>query len=146
MSRTLRFSFRRSLGCRRFLALAFLPVVLPVAVPVKSFDSGDSNRDLHMLQVTSGSQFPMVTVRTRLPEDASASAPIHADLEVQFAGQTAKFQQVPFEHGKLGDETRISGTIPATLSDFRIDPPSLLAMPAKNEVPVRVEKTWQRQK
>src|SRR3984957_18385655 len=117
-----------------------------IAVPVKSFDSGDSNRDLHMLQVARGRQFPMVTVRTHLPEDASASATIHADLEVQFAGQTAKYQQVPFEHVNQGDETRISGTIPATLSDFKIDPPSLLAMPIKNEIPVRVEMTWQRQK
>ena len=41
-----------------------------IAVPVKSFDSGDSNRDLHMLQVTRGAQFPIVTVRTRLPEAA----------------------------------------------------------------------------
>src|SRR6202045_4931685 len=38
-----------------------------IAAPVKSFDSGDSNRDLHMLQVTRGGQFPIVTVRTRLP-------------------------------------------------------------------------------
>jgi hypothetical protein len=45
-----------------------------IAVPVKSFDSGDSNRDLHMLQVTRGGEFPMVTVRTNLPEDVSASA------------------------------------------------------------------------
>src|SRR3984885_13604143 len=45
-----------------------------IAVPVKSFDSGDSNRDLHMLQVTRGAEFPLVTVRTRLPEsDATAS-------------------------------------------------------------------------
>jgi hypothetical protein len=88
----------------------------------------------------------MVTVRTYLPEDASESATIHADLEVQFAGQTAKYQQVLFEHANQGDETRISGTIPATLSDFKIDPPSLLAMPIKNEIPVRVEMTWQREK
>src|ERR1019366_2380158 len=53
-----------------------------LAVPVKSFDSGDSNRDLHMLQVTRGGQFPMITVRTHLPEDASSSATIRADLEV----------------------------------------------------------------
>ena len=43
-----------------------------IAVPVKSFDSGDSNRDLHMLQVTRGAEFPMVTVRTRLPETAGS--------------------------------------------------------------------------
>ena len=119
---------------------------LLIAVPVKSFDSGDSNRDLHMLQVTRGGQFPMVTVRTRLPEDASASATIHADLEVQFAGQTADYKQVPFQQATQGNETRISGTIPATLSDFKIDPPSLLTLPVKNEIPVRVEMTWQKQK
>jgi hypothetical protein len=117
-----------------------------IAVPVKSFDSGDSNRDLHMLQVTRGGQFPMVTVRTRLPEDASASATIHADLEIQFAGQTVTYKQVPFEQAKQGNDARLAGTIPATLSDFKIDPPSLLSMPVKNEIPVRVEMTWRREK
>jgi hypothetical protein len=116
-----------------------------IAVAVKSFDSGDSNRDLHMLQVTRGAQFPMVTVRTRLPETASTSATIRADLEIQFAGQTAQYKQVPFELVIQGKETRISGTIPATLSDFKIDPPSLLAIPVKNEMPVRVDMTWRPQ-
>ena len=117
-----------------------------VAVPVKSFDSGDSNRDLHMLQVTRGGQFPIVTVRTSLPEGASASATIHADLEVQFAGQTATYKQVAFEQAKNGDETKISGTIPATLSDFKIEPPTLLTIAVKNEIPVRVEMTWRKEK
>jgi hypothetical protein len=115
-----------------------------IAVPVKSFDSGDSNRDLHMLQVTRGAQFPMVTVRTRLPETASGSATIHADLEIQFAGQTAQFKQVSFELTQ-GKEIRITGTIPATLSDFKIDPPTLLTLPVKNEMPVRVDMTWRPQ-
>jgi hypothetical protein len=113
-----------------------------IAVPVKSFDSGDSNRDLHMLQVTRGAEFPMVTVRTRLPEAASASATVHADLEIQFAGQTAHYKDVSFQLATQGNETKVSGTIPATLSDFKIDPPSLLTLPVKNEIPVRVEMTW----
>jgi len=116
-----------------------------IAVPVKSFDSGDSNRDLHMLQVARGAQFPMVTVRTQLPESAAGSAVIHADLEIQFAGQTVPYKQVPFELVSDGKGTRISGTIPATLSDFKIDPPSLLTIPVKNEMPVRVEMTWRSQ-
>src|SRR5271167_2022821 len=97
-----------------------------IAVPVKSFDSGDSNRDLHMVQVTRGGQFPMVSVRTRLPEAASTSATINADLEIQFAGQTAQYKQVPLQLVTQGNETRIFGTIPATLSDFKIEPPTLL--------------------
>ena len=116
-----------------------------IAVPVKSFDSGDSNRDLHMLQATRGAQFPMVTVRTKLPEDAAASATIHADLEVEFAGKTVQYKQVPFQLVIQGNDTRLSGTIPATLSDFKIDPPTLLTIPVKNEIPVRVEMAWQRE-
>jgi len=113
-----------------------------IAVPVKSFDSGDSNRDLHMIQVTRGAEFPMVTVRTRLPESAAAARSLKADLEIQFAGQTAYYKDVTFDMATAGNETRISGTIPATLADFKIDPPSLLTLPVKNEIPIRVELTW----
>jgi len=113
-----------------------------IAVPVKSFDSGDSNRDLHMLQTTRGAQFPMVTVRTQLPEEVTGSTTIHADLDIEFAGQTAHYKQVALQVEKKGNQVRITGTIPATLSDFKIDPPSLLAIPVKNEMPVRVDLTW----
>jgi hypothetical protein len=116
-----------------------------VAAPIKSFDSGDSNRDLHMLQVTRGAQFPVVTVRFRLPEDALSSPTIHADLEIQFGGQSVQYKQVAFEHVTQGNEARISGTIPATLSDFKIEAPSFLTIPVKNEMPVRVEMTWKSQ-
>src|ERR1700733_654177 len=116
-----------------------------IAVAVKSFDSGDSNRDLHMVQVTRGAEFPLVMVRTRLPESAAASVTVNADLEIQFAGQTVQYKQVPFKLETHGGETRITGTIPATLSDFKIDPPSLLTLPVKNEIPVRVDMTWRPQ-
>lgn len=117
-----------------------------VAAPVKSFDSGDSNRDLHMVQVTRGGEFPIISVRTQFPEDAARSTTIHADLEVQFAGQTAHYKQVSFQQSTQGSEVRILGTILCTLTDFKIDPPSLLTVPIKNEIPVRVEMTWQKQK
>jgi hypothetical protein len=50
---------------------------------------------------------------------------MNADLEVQFAGLTAHYKQVSFQLVTQGSQTRISGTIPETLSDFKIDPPSL---------------------
>jgi len=113
-----------------------------IAVPVKSFDSGDSNRDLHMLQVVRGGQFPLIAVRTHLPEDASSLTTILADLEIQFAGQTMQYKQIAFQHVTKGSDTLITGTIPLTLSDFKIDPPTLLALPVKNDIPVRVEMKW----
>jgi hypothetical protein len=117
-----------------------------IAVPVKSFESGDSNRDLHMIQAVRGAQFPVVSVRTRLPEDAASAAGIHADLQIEFAGQTVEYKQVPLQLEKQGDTVRIMGTVPATLSDFKIDPPSLLTIPIKNEIPVTIDLTWQLEK
>jgi len=116
-----------------------------VAAPVKSFDSGDTNRDEHMIQVTRGAEFPIVSVRFRLPESAINSPTLDCDLEVQFAGNTAHYSHIPFQQTVQGNTHRITGTVPATLTDFKIPPPSFLTVPIKNEIPVKVDTTWQRQ-
>jgi hypothetical protein len=112
------------------------------AVPVKTFDSGDTNRDLHMIEVVRGAQFPMVFVRTVLPESDLKGGAIQANLTVQFAGQTAHYNNVPFKLVPEGKEIRVLGTIPTTVSDFKIKPPELLAMPISNNIPVDVDMTW----
>jgi hypothetical protein len=111
-------------------------------VDVKSFDSGDSNRDLHMIQVTQGARFPIVSVRLQLPEVALSSSTIVCDLDVQFAGQTAHYQHLTFQQVVQGNEHRVTGTIPSTLSDFKIPPPSFFTVPLKNEMPVKVDIMW----
>jgi hypothetical protein len=116
-----------------------------IAAPVKSFDSGDTNRDLHMLEATRGAQFPMVQVRTHFPQPEASASAVFADLDVQFAGQTAHYAHVVFQRTQLGSTVRIVGTIPALCSDFKIDRPSFLTVPIKNEIPVRVDMTWLRQ-
>jgi hypothetical protein len=113
-----------------------------IAVPVKSFDSGDSNRDLHMLQTTRGAEFPIVTVRFRLPQASLSASSLDCDLEVQFAGNTAHYSHVSFQHKIEGASHHIIGTIPSTLIDFKIPAPSFLTVPIKNEIPVRVDMTW----
>lgn len=116
-----------------------------IAVPVKTFDSGDSNRDLHMVQVTRGAQYPMVTVRTRVPESMSSAAELKLDFDVEFAGQTAHYKEVTFQVSAQGSEKKITGTIPCKLADFKIDPPTLLTMPIKQDIPVKIEMTWKQQ-
>ena len=81
-----------------------------IAVPVKTFDSGDTNRDLHMLETTRGAQFPMVVVRTHFAVPSESATTFDADLEVQFAGQTAHYAHVPFQRvaqGRQGPHHRI---------------------------------------
>jgi hypothetical protein len=127
------------------LALSYLPAADHQWVLKQSTLAYHVSHPLHQTEGVSRAargKFPMVTVRTRLPEAASASTTIKADIEIQFAGQTARYQQVAFELVTQGDERRITGTIPATLTDFKIDPPSLLTMPVKNDIPIHVEMTW----
>jgi hypothetical protein len=113
-----------------------------LAVPVKSFDSGDTNRDLHMLQTTRGAQFPVVTVRFRIPESSLASPTLDCDLEVQFAGNTTHYPHVIFHQDIAGTSHHITGTVPSTLTDFKIDPPTFFTVPIKNDIPVHVDTTW----
>ncbi len=116
-----------------------------IAVPVQTFDSGDSNRDLHMLQVTRGAQFPLVTVRLSLPEAQLNAPTLHCDMQIQFAGQTTEYKQVAFTQTVQGKQHHIVGTIPATVSDFKINPPSFFTVPIRNEIPIQVDATWQQQ-
>jgi hypothetical protein len=113
-----------------------------VAVPVKSFNSGDSNRDLHMIQTARGAEFPIVTVRFRLAQASLTAPSLDCDLEVQFAGNTAHYSHVAFHQTVEGPNHHITGTIPSTLTDFKIPPPTFLTVPIKNEIPVRVDMTW----
>jgi len=116
-----------------------------LAAPVKSFDSGDTNRDLHMLQVTRGAEFPVITVRFRIPETDVNAAAFDCDLEVTFAGNTDHYYHVSFHQEINGRTHHITGTIPTTLSGFKIPPPSFLGVAIKNEIPVRVDTTWHQQ-
>jgi len=116
-----------------------------IAAPVKSFDSGDTNRDLHMLEATRGAQFPMVQVRTRFPQHEADNSTFYVDLEVQFAGQIAHYDHVAFQLTQQGNDVHIAGSVPATCSDFKIERPSFLTVPIKNEIPVRVDMTWRQQ-
>ncbi len=113
-----------------------------IAVPVKTFDSGDTNRDLHMLEATRGAQFPMVVVHATFPEAPAAESTIYTDLEVQFAGQVAHYKHVAFQRSIQGSQIHITGTVPSTCSDFKIDRPSFLTVPIKNDIPVHVDLTW----
>lgn len=116
-----------------------------LAAPVKSFDSGDTNRDLHMLQVTRGAEFPLITVRFHIPDSDVETTTFDCDLEVSFAGNIDHYYHVPFHQDISGRAHHITGTIPTTLSGFKIVPPSFLGVAIKNEIPVHVDTTWGQQ-
>jgi hypothetical protein len=95
-----------------------------------------------MIQVARGAEYPLVTVRFRLPQSALSQPTLDCDLEVQFAGNTAHYTHIAFQQSISGTTHPISGVVPSTLSDFKIQPPTFLTVPIKNEIPVRVDMAW----
>ncbi|HEY5039187.1 MAG TPA: YceI family protein [bacterium] len=118
-----------------------------VAVQVKSFDSGDNNRDLHMQEVTRAGLNPLIKVTVEMAQrgELKASQQLAADAEIGFAGKKAKYPKLKLNVVELkADEVHITGTIPLTLKDFEIQPPSLLTLPVNNEVPIKLDMWWKR--
>ena len=124
-----------------------------IAVPVRTFLSGDSNRDLHMLQVTRAGAYPMVTVRVVVRGDArkgptepvNVIVPLKIDATVKFAGNTKTYRDLTLLVCNWPDGTmHVTGELPLTLTDFAMEAPSLLGMPIKNEIPVKLNLFWKK--
>ena len=116
-----------------------------VAVPVKSFDSGDNNRDLHMLEVTKAGLYPLIEVTAKTAEIPQGSKPktVLTDCEIQFAGKKVKYPKVLMDVlDWTADEAHLSGTVVLSLKAFDITPPSLLTMPIDDKVPVHLDMVW----
>jgi len=119
-----------------------------VAVPVKTFDSGDQNRDFHMLEVTRAGLYPLIEVNAKTAEIQTEHPPkaIYADLEVGFAGKKVQYRKVKLDVVEWKSrEAHITGGFTLSLKAFGIAPPSLLTMPVKDDVPVQLDMTWKRE-
>jgi hypothetical protein len=112
-----------------------------IASPVKGFESGDGNRDNHMLEVTKAGPFPMVTARIKIPKSTILTS-FTGPAEINFGGQTHTYQVQVKGHAE-GAATAVSGTIPLKLSDFKIERPALLGVKIDDAVPVGFELRWE---
>jgi hypothetical protein len=112
-----------------------------IAVPVKSFLSGDGNRDNHMLEVTRAADNTMVVVKVKVSENIPASGLI-ATAEINFAGKSHNYDKLAIATDIQEKLVVTKGTIPMKLSDFSVDRPSLLGVSIEDAVPVDFDLTW----
>lgn len=112
-----------------------------IAVPVISFDSGDSNRDLHMLETTRGAVFPIITVRGSFKAGALTS-PLKVDFQIEFAGQKATVSAVELTLSGTNTAMDVRGSFKLKLSQFGIVKPSLLGMAIDDDVPITFQSSW----
>ncbi|MBI2569132.1 MAG: YceI family protein [Candidatus Schekmanbacteria bacterium] len=114
-----------------------------IAVPVKTFESGDSNRDLHMQEITRAASFPLIDVKARFAS-APEEGPLTVSLEIAFAGRSRTYGAVALAVvSRTPDAVTVTGEIPLKLSDFEVERPSLLGVAVKDEVALTIEAVWE---
>ena len=104
-------------------------VLTQVAVSVKlgSFDSKNANRESHMIEVAEGLKYPIISF-------SSTSIQTQGDVllvkgNVSFHGVT---QPITFEAKRktTGSNLEVSGAFTLKMTQFKIEPPSLLGVAA----------------
>lgn len=113
-----------------------------IAVPLKSFESGDGNRDNHMLEVTKAGNHPMIVVKVSIPSKAIPTVS-ETSAQIDFAGESHTYTNIKMTRRTEGAVNVVTGTIPLVLSDFKVERPSLLAVKIDDAAPVDFELKWE---
>jgi len=107
-----------------------------IAIPVKSFISSDSNRDLNMQTILEASKYPLVTVKGELKEEDYKKDQYSLKALVNFHG-IEKNYTINIQRKDVS-----TGNFTILLEDHKIDRPSLLTVEIDNKVPIDFSFDW----
>lgn len=114
------------------------PVQVQVRAKVACFDSGDSNRDVHMREVTHEPVHPFVSVKGTIdglafPVGASVTKTLVAKIELNGETQTVT---TPVELVPEGNKLRAKFKFPVSLEGFKVERPSLLLVKVEDALTI----------
>jgi len=114
-----------------------------VRIPVQSFDSGDANRDSHMLETLEAGRFPYVVFKGvgTLGGATPGGKPVGLTLrgELEFHGvKRAVEVPVTVELGKDGS-ARVRGTLTVSLDAHGVERPSLLFVKLEDACTIAID-------
>lgn len=105
-----------------------------VSLKVETFDSGNSNRDSHALEVLEGLKFPKVTfVSSKIVTNANN---VIVDGNLTFHGVTKPITIVTKRQDQ-SDKLIIDGKFDVLLTDYKIERPSLFGVKTEDLVSMR---------
>jgi polyisoprenoid-binding protein YceI len=108
-----------------------------VRIPLQSFDSGDANRDAHMLEVLQAGRFNNVvfkgvgTVAGAAPGDKPVTVTLRGELDFHGVKRAIEVP-VTVEFGPDGS-ARVRGTLVVSLEAYQVERPSMLMMKLDDE-------------
>ncbi len=106
-----------------------------LAIPLKSFDSGDSNRDLNMQTTVEAGTHPVTTAKGKFAKDLWGNKDFTIEATVNFHGVDAKYPVKVTNNGK-------QASFKLDLEKHKIDRPSLFTVKIDQEVKMDFNLEW----
>lgn len=94
-------------------------------VAVKSFDSGNSNRDSHVIEATEALKYPNVTFTSE--KLTYAGEKVTASGKLVFHGVTQPFE-ITGTQKIAGNKLVLTGKMNVDMTEFGIEPPSIMGL------------------
>jgi len=127
-----------------------LALPLKLSIPIRSFDSGNRNRDRNMLQVMHAARYPNALLEIRSvnwtskrTEGAKTSTEGTAKGDLTLNGSTHPVD-IQLNGFAEGDRLQVNALFSFLLSDYAIERPSLLFRPVDDQVKLEVQGIAQR--
>jgi polyisoprenoid-binding protein YceI len=101
-----------------------------VSAKISGFDSKNANRDSHMIEASEAIKFPIVSFTSSAIQEEGNILKVKGNLN--FHGQS---REIFFDAKKeiVNSRLQVSGTFTVKLTDFKIDPPSLMGSAVNDE-------------
>lgn len=104
-----------------------------VAAKVASFDSNNANRDSHMMESTEALLYPQITFKSNEVKEEGDSLLVSGILNFHGVDQPVSFKA---KKKKVKDKVEVNGNFVVTMTQFNIDPPSLLGLATEDHIDV----------
>jgi len=114
-----------------------------VAANVANFDSENSNRDSHAMEVLEVLKFPRVTFLSSSIKEENLKLIITGILTFHGVKKEITFEA---KRENSNNEIIISGTFPVKLTDYKVERPSLLMIPVEDEMKISFNIVFQNSK
>ncbi len=105
-----------------------------VIIPIKSFDSGNSNRDSHAIEVLEALKFPNVTFSASSIQESGSELLVKGNLS--FHGVT-KPLELKVQQAISKTSIKISGDFAINMTDFNVDPPGLMGLKTEEKIALK---------
>lgn len=110
-----------------------------ISVKVSTFNSGNANRDSHMIEVTEAIKYPAITFASTSISQTGNKLKVTGNMKFH---NVTKVVTTTAEMKTINNHIIVAGEFDLKMTDFKIERPSLMGMPTADELKIKFDLTF----